>query len=290
MKIRKAVIPAAGLGTRFLPGTKAIPKEMFPIIDTPMIQLIVEEVVRSGIEEVILVTARNKGAIEDHFDFNYEVEDTLRKKGNHELAEASHRIGNICKIISIRQKNPMGLGHAILCAEPIVQNEPFAVLLGDDLIDSVVPCTKQLIEIAEQTNKSVVGVMEVPRSDVSKYGIIRPKQLSDRLYDVLDLMEKPSISEAPSCLAIPGRYVLDAKIFDCIRRTKPGKGGEIQLTDALSLLAKEQGLKAYRFEGNRYDTGDRLGFIEATVAYALKRPELREPVKNMMKTFLKGLE
>lgn len=284
-KIRKAVIPAAGLGTRFLPATKAIPKEMIPIVDIPMIQLIVEEAVKSGIEDVIIVTARHKEAIENHFDYNYELEDTLLKKNNQTLAEVSKKLGDLCNVIAIRQKNPMGLGHAVLCAEPIVGDEPFAVLLGDDLIDSKVPCTRQLIDIAERENASVVAVMEVPEKDVSKYGIVSGKQLTPGLVHIDSLVEKPPVGQAPSRLAIPGRYVLSSSIFQCIRDTKPGKLGEIQLTDALQILAKREKLLAYTFEGTRYDTGDRLGFIDATLAYALKRGDLAPGVREILKKY-----
>jgi UTP--glucose-1-phosphate uridylyltransferase len=285
-KVRKAVIPAAGLGTRFLPATKAIPKEMIPIVDVPMIQHIVEEAVRSGIRDVILVTARGKEAIENHFDFNYELEDTLEKKQKSDLAEISRSIGKLCNVISIRQKNPLGLGHAVLCAAPIVGNEPFAVLLGDDLIDSEVPCTKQLMDIYERENASVVGVMEVPRTEVSKYGIVGGSMLKPNLMHVDRLIEKPTPADAPSQLAIPGRYVLSPAIFDCLRATRPGKGGEIQLTDGLQQLAKLERLLAYRFQGTRYDTGDRLGFIDATLAFALRRAELAPGVREIMKKHL----
>jgi UTP--glucose-1-phosphate uridylyltransferase len=287
-KIRKAVIPAAGLGTRFLPATKAIPKEMIPIVDVPMIQHIVEEAVRAGIEDVILVTARHKEAIENHFDFNYELEDTLEKKKKDELVEASRSIAKLCNLISIRQKTPLGLGHAVLCAQPVVGNEPFAVLLGDDLIDSKVPCTRQLAEIYEKENASVVGVMEVPSEDVSKYGIVGGKMLNPKLMQVNELVEKPSPSSAPSRWAIPGRYVLSPTIFDCLKETKPGKGGEIQLTDGLQLLARREKLFAYQFDGVRYDTGDRLGFIDATLAFALRRPDLKDGVREIMKKYLAG--
>jgi len=285
-KIRKAVIPAAGLGTRFLPATKAIPKEMIPIVDIPMIQHIVEEAVRSGIEDVILITARNKDAIENHFDFNYELEDTLDKKHKAELAEISRSIGKMCNLISVRQKNPMGLGHAVLCAAPIVGDEPFAVLLGDDLIDSEVPCTRQLADLYERHGASVVGVMEVPQAEVSKYGIVGGKMLDDRTMHVDRLVEKPQPADAPSRFAIPGRYVLSPTIFQCLRETRPGKGGEIQLTDGLQLLASREKLFAYRYEGTRYDTGDRLGFIDATLAFALKRPDLAPGVRELMKKHL----
>jgi UTP--glucose-1-phosphate uridylyltransferase len=283
MKIRKAVIPAAGLGTRFLPATKAIPKEMIPIVDTPMIQHIVEEAVRAGAETVVIITARHKEAIENHFDFNYELEHTMDEKEKKDLAELSRSIGRLCNIVSVRQKNPMGLGHAILCSEPVIGNEPFAILLGDDLIDSEVPCTRQLIDIFEKEKASVVGVMEVLEAEVSKYGIVGGKMLNSRLMQVDRLVEKPSAASAPSRFAIPGRYVLTPAIFDCLRETKPGKGGEIQLTDGLQLLAKKERLLAYQFEGTRYDTGDRLGFIDATLAFALKRPELEAGVRELMK-------
>lgn len=282
MKIRKAVIPAAGLGTRYLPATKAIPKEMIPIVDVPMIQHIVEEAVRAGIETIVLITARHKEAIENHFDYNYELEDTLDKKQKTDLADLSRSIGRMCNLVSIRQKSPMGLGHAVLCAEPAIGREPFAVLLGDDLIDSEIPCTRQLVEIYEKENASVVGVMEVPASEVSKYGIVGGKMLRPGLMHVDRLVEKPQPANAPSRLAIPGRYVLSPTIFDCLRETKPGKLGEIQLTDGLQLLAEREKLLAYQFRGTRYDTGDRLGFIDATLAFALRRPELSQGVREIM--------
>jgi UTP--glucose-1-phosphate uridylyltransferase len=286
--VRTAVIPAAGLGTRFLPATKAVPKEMIPIVDVPMIQHIVEEAVRSGIERVVLVTARHKEAIENHFDYNYELEDSLDRKGKQALADISRAVGNLCEVISIRQKNPRGLGHAVLCAQSVVGDEPFAVLLGDDLIDSQVPCTRQLIDIYSREKASVVGVMEVPRTEVDKYGIIGGKALDSKTWHVDQLVEKPAPAVAPSCWAIPGRYVLDSAIFECLKRTPPGRGGEIQLTDALQLLAHEKKLLAYAFDGVRYDTGDRLGFIDATIAFALKRPELRDGVRELLQKHLKN--
>ena len=288
-KIRKAVIPAAGLGTRFLPATKAIPKEMIPIVDVPMIQHIVEEAVRSGIEDIILITARHKEAVENHFDFNFELEESLDRKNKQDLAEISRSLGRLGNLISIRQKNPLGLGHAVLCAAPVIGNEPFAVLLGDDLIDSRVPCIRQLMDVYERENASVVGVMEVPREDVSKYGIVAGKLIQSGLLEVSDLVEKPSPESAPSRYASPGRYVLSPKIFDCLRRTQPGKGGEIQLTDGLQLLAQLEKLLAFEFEGTRYDTGDRLGFIDATLAFALKRPDLAQGVQELLKKHLKGV-
>lgn len=283
MKVRKAVIPAAGLGTRFLPATKAIPKEMIPIIDTPMIQYIVQEAVESGIEEIILVTARGKGAIEDHFDYAYELEDTMDKKGKKDLAELSRSLGNLCNLISVRQKTPMGLGHAVLAAAPAVGNEPFAILLGDDLIDARVPCTRQLINVFERTGTSVVGVMEVPETDVSKYGVVGGAPIDDRTLKVDRLVEKPGPGQAPSRLAIPGRYVVVPEIFDHIRSTPPGKGGEIQLTDALAILARQNGLLAYQYDGDRYDTGDRLGYLDATLTFALRRPDLADGVRALLK-------
>ncbi len=288
LRVRKAVIPAAGLGTRFLPATKAIPKEMIPIVDVPMIQHIVEEAVRSGIHDVILVTARHKEAIENHFDFNFELEESLEQKQKKDLAEISRSIGRLCNLISVRQKAPMGLGHAVLCAAPAVGHEPFAVLLGDDLIDSEVPCTRQLMEIYESQEASVVGVMEVAQDQVSKYGIVGGKTLRPGLIEVDQLVEKPTPELAPSRYAIPGRYVLSPRIFECLKNTKPGKGGEIQLTDGLQLLARVERLLAYEFEGTRYDTGDRLGLIDATLAYALKRPELAPGVQELLRKHLRG--
>jgi UTP--glucose-1-phosphate uridylyltransferase len=286
LKVRKAVIPAAGLGTRFLPATKAIPKEMIPIVDVPMIQYIVEEAVRAGIHDIILITARHKEAIENHFDFNYELEDSLERKHKDDLAEISKSIGKMCNLIALRQKIPLGLGHAVLCAAPAVGNEPFAVLLGDDLIDSEVPCTRQLIDIYERENASVVGVMEVPKDEVSKYGIVGGKMLSPKLMHVSHLVEKPSPQNAPSRFAIPGRYVLSPTIFEYLRGTKPGKGGEIQLTDGLQALAEKEKLLAHQFEGTRYDTGDRLGFIDATLSFALRRPDLSQGVRELMRKHL----
>jgi UTP--glucose-1-phosphate uridylyltransferase len=280
--IRKAVIPAAGLGTRFLPATKAIPKEMIPIVDVPMIQHIVEEAVRSGIQEIVLITARHKEAIENHFDENFELEETLLQKGKADLAEISRAVGRHCQLISVRQKKPLGLGHAVLCAAPVIGDEPFAVLLGDDLIDSEVPCTQQLIEVYQKEGASVVGVMEVPRAEVTKYGIVGGKMLSPRLMEVNRLIEKPSPDEAPSQWAIPGRYILKPSIFEGLRQLKPGKGGEIQLTDALQWMAQRERLLAFPFEGTRYDTGDRLGYIDATLAFALKRKELAADVYRIL--------
>ena len=285
-KVRKAVIPAAGLGTRFLPVTKAIPKEMIPIIDVPMIQYIIEEAVSSGIEEVVLIISRHKESIENYFDFNPELEAHLEQKQNSRLAELSRSIGKMCNLISVRQKNPLGLGHAVLCAAPVIGNEPFAVLLPDDLIDSKIPCTRQLIEVAQENDCSVVGVMEVAQSEVKKYGIVGGQIVSPRLMAVSHLVEKPSVQLAPSRLAIPGRYVLSPSVFGFLRQIRPGQGGELQLTDALHLIAEKEKLLAYQFEGTRYDTGDRLGYIDATLAFAMKRPELLGPLRELMIHYL----
>lgn len=288
-KIKKAVIPVAGLGTRFLPATKAIPKELIPIIDIPMVQYIVEEAVSSGIEHIILVTARNKEAIENHFDFNYELEERMQKAGKKNLAELSASIGANVVISSVRQKNPMGLGHAVLSAAPLVGDEPFAVLLGDDLIDAPQnPATKQLIGVAQKLQGSVIGVMSVPRDQVSKYGIIEgtPVEGSERTWKMKSMVEKPQPDQAPSELATPGRYVFSPEIFEVLRQTKPGRGGEIQLTDAIATLAKSKPVYAYEFTGDRYDTGDQLGYLEATIAFGLKRPELKQPLMALMKKYL----
>ncbi len=262
---------------------------MLPIIDIPMIQYIVEEAVRAGIRDIVFITGRNKDSIVDHFDYAYEIETVLEKKGNAALAEVSRNIAKLCNIITIRQKNPMGLGHAVLCAEPVIGNEPFAVLLGDDLIDSSVPCIGQLMDVAEKLGSSVVGVMEVPEKEVTKYGIVGGTRVDSKTTRVHTLVEKPVLGEAPSRLAIPGRYVLSPGIFDILRKTAPGKGGEIQLTDGLKVLAEKEKLFAYEFDGTRYDTGDRMGYIEATIAFALKRPELKEEMAKLLKKYVQTL-
>jgi UTP--glucose-1-phosphate uridylyltransferase len=289
MKVRKAVIPAAGLGTRFLPATKAIPKEMIPIIDTPMIQHIVEECVAAGIEDIVLITARGKGAILDHFDYSFEVEETLRAKGKDELLQTSRKVSKMVNIISIRQKNPLGLGHAVLCAKKVIGDEPFAVLLGDDLIVSETPGIKQIMDIYEKYEAPVVALMEIAKSETAKYGIVAGKKIDDRLIKITDLIEKPSPDKAPSNWAIPGRYVLPPRIFEILENVKPGAGGEIQLTDGLAQLAREQDFYGQIFEGRRYDTGDKIGLVEATVAFALQRPDLREATIRILKEHMKGL-
>ena len=276
MKIRKAIIPAAGLGTRFLPATKAIPKEMLPIVDKPTIQYIVEEVIASGIEDLLIITGRNKGSIEDHFDRAIELEDNLEKNNKEELLEEIRKISKMINIHTVRQKDPKGLGHAVYCAKSFVGNEPFAVLLGDDVVDSKVPCLKQMIDKYELYNSSILGVQEVTWENVNKYGIVSGEKINDRIYTVNDLIEKPDMDKAPTNIAILGRYIITPEIFNILENTKRGVGGEIQLTDGLKELAKIQSMYAYIFEGKRYDVGSKIGFLEATVDFALKRGELRE--------------
>lgn len=276
MKVRKAVIPAAGLGTRFLPATKAQPKEMLPIVDKPTIQYIIEEAMASGIEEILIITGRNKRAIEDHFDKSVELENQLKAKGKKELLDMVNNISNMVDIYYIRQKEPKGLGHAISCARTFVGDEPFAVMLGDDVVDSKVPCLKQLINCYDEYKTTILGVQEVPKEDINKYGIVNGMRIEDRVYKVKDLIEKPKIEEAPSNIAILGRYIITPQIFDILNHTQPGKSDEIQLTDALKTLIKQEAMYAYKFEGRRYDVGDKLGFLEATVEFALQREELKE--------------
>ncbi|MGN0026453.1 MAG: UTP--glucose-1-phosphate uridylyltransferase GalU [Clostridium sp.] len=277
MKVRKAIIPAAGLGTRFLPATKAQPKEMLPIVDKPTIQYIIEEAVASGIEEILIITGRNKKCIEDHFDKSVELEMELEKGHKDDLLEMVRNISDMVDIHYIRQKEPKGLGHAILCARAFVGNEPFAVLLGDDVVDSEVPCLKQLMDCYKEYKTTILGVQTVKHEEVNKYGIVDGIHIEDRVYKVKKLVEKPSIEEAPSNVAILGRYIITPQIFDILQNTEPGKGGEIQLTDALQTLIGNEAMYAYNFEGRRYDVGDKLGFLQATVEFALKRDDLREP-------------
>ncbi|QEK11293.1 UTP--glucose-1-phosphate uridylyltransferase GalU [Crassaminicella thermophila] len=276
MKVRKAIIPAAGLGTRFLPATKAQPKEMLPIVDKPTLQYIIEEAVASGIEEILIITGRNKKSIEDHFDKSIELELELEKKGKTDLLEEVRKISNMVNIHYIRQKEPKGLGHAIYCAKSFIGNEPFAVLLGDDIVDAEKPCLKQMIDVYDEYKTTVLGVQEVPREDVYKYGIVKGKYIEDRVYKVKDLIEKPKVEDAPSNIAILGRYIITSRIFEILEHTQPGKGGEIQLTDALRELANLEAMYAYNFEGKRYDVGDKLGFLQATVEFALKREDLKD--------------
>ena len=276
-KIRKAIIPAAGLGTRFLPATKAQPKEMLPIVDKPTLQYIIEECVASGIEEILIITGRNKKSIEDHFDRSVELEMELEKSGKEEMLKMVREISDMVNIHFIRQKEPRGLGHAILCAKTFVGNEPFEVLLGDDVVyNDNKPCLKQLIDCYEEYKTSVLGVQTVEPQDVNKYGIVGGLHIEDRVYKVKNLIEKPAVEEAPSNVAILGRYIITPKIFEILENTKPDKGNEIQLTDALLELIKHEAMYAYDFEGRRYDVGDKLGFLQATVEYALRKEELRD--------------
>ncbi|MBR2140251.1 MAG: UTP--glucose-1-phosphate uridylyltransferase GalU [Phascolarctobacterium sp.] len=275
-KVRKAVIPAAGLGTRFLPATKAVPKEMIPIVDKPTLQYIIEEALASGIEDILIITGRTKRAIEDHFDRSIELELNLEKGGKTKDLEMVREIAGI-RVHYVRQKEPRGLGHAILCAKQFVGDEPFAVLLGDDVVDGEVPALKQLIDVYDKTGSSVLGVQEVPLEKVSSYGIVASEPTEDvRTFTVTDMVEKPPVAEAPSRLAVLGRYVINPEIFPILEVTQPGRGNEIQLTDALQVLAKEQAMYAYNFVGRRYDVGDKQGFLEATVEMALKREDLRD--------------
>ncbi|MFC5542297.1 UTP--glucose-1-phosphate uridylyltransferase GalU [Ureibacillus suwonensis] len=280
-KIRKAIIPAAGLGTRFLPATKAMPKEMLPIVDKPTIQYIVEEAIASGIKDIIIVTGKGKRAIEDHFDYAFELEANLVEQEKFELLEKV-RVSSDIDIHYIRQKQPLGLGHAIWCARNFIGDEPFAVLLGDDIVQSETPCLKQLMNQYDKTFSSVIGVMEVPDSEVHRYGVIDPISTDSPLMQVSKFIEKPSTEEAPSRYAIIGRYILTPEIFRFLDQKKKGKGGEIQLTDAIEDLNTIQRVFAYRFEGKRYDVGNQMGFIETTIDFALNRDDLREDVRNFI--------
>lgn len=292
MKIRKAIIPAAGLGTRFLPATKAQPKEMLPIVDKPTIQYIVEEAVASGIEDILIISGRGKRAIEDHFDKSYELEETLAQKKKWDILEEVQGISNLANIHYIRQKEPLGLGHAIYCARRFVENEPFAVLLGDDIIQTEgTPGLKQLIDVYEQKEASVVGVQPVDWNDVSKYGVIDYSMAEEgnRIFKVNALVEKPAVEAAPSNYAILGRYVLRPEIFDILENLAPGAGGEIQLTDALQILNQSHGIYGCHFEGNRYDVGDKFGFIKATIDFALQREDVKDDVANYLTKIVKDM-
>lgn len=283
MTVKKAIIPAAGLGTRFLPATKSQPKEMLPIVDKPTLQYIIEEAIESGIEEILIITGRNKKSIEDHFDKSVELELELEQKGKLEMLEMVRDISNMVNIHYIRQKEPKGLGHAIHCAKSFIGNEPFAVLLGDDIVDAKTPCLKQLINTYDEYKTTILGVQEVAKEDTDKYGILDVKHIEDRVYKVKDMVEKPSVESAPSNIAILGRYIINPSIFDILENQAPGKGGEIQLTDALKTLSTQEAIYAYNFEGRRYDVGDKFGFLEATIDFALKRDELRDDLLNYMK-------
>ncbi|MDN4071760.1 UTP--glucose-1-phosphate uridylyltransferase GalU [Fictibacillus terranigra] len=281
-KVRKAIIPAAGLGTRFLPATKAMPKEMLPIVDKPTIQYIVEEAIESGIEDIIIVTGKGKRAIEDHFDHAFELEQNLFEKGKIDLLQKVQQSSKMADIHYIRQKEPKGLGHAVWCARKFIGDEPFAVLLGDDIVQADKPCLKQLIEQYENTGSSVIGVQTVPEDQTSRYGIVDPTSQNGRLYGVQNFVEKPALGEAPSNLAIMGRYVLSPEIFHYLDKQEKGSGGEIQLTDAIQKLNTFQRVFAYDFEGTRYDVGEKLGYITTTIEFALTNYDIRDQLLEFL--------
>jgi UTP--glucose-1-phosphate uridylyltransferase len=286
-KIRRALFPAAGLGTRFLPATKAQPKEMLPLVDKPIIQYAVEEAVNAGLENLVIITGRGKNAIEDHFDVSFELEKTLEQRGKSELLSLVRAVSELVHIAYIRQKEALGLGHAILIARDLMNSEPFAVLLGDDVIISEVPCIRQMMDIYEEYQTSIVALMEVPMQETSRYGIIKGRQIpgSDgRLFEVLDMVEKPAVRETPSNLAIIGRYILNPAIFELLAETGKGSGGEIQLTDGLRRLLGRERILAYRFRGKRHDAGDKLGFLKATVEFALQNEELGSDFRSYLKS------
>lgn len=282
-QITKAVIPAAGLGTRFLPATKASPKEMLPLVDKPLIQYVVEEAVAAGIREIIIITGRGKRAIEDHFDISFELEETLRQNGKLELTESLRKISEMADFCYIRQRQALGLGHAILSAKNLVGDEPFAVLLGDDIIDSPIPALQQMMDVYQKNPAPVIGIQQVPKPEVRQYGIIQAEATVDGLYKINDLVEKPDPKEAPSNLAVIGRYILTPEIFQRLEKTKPGKNNEIQLTDALKELARLRNMYGYVIQGKRFDAGDKLGFLKATVEMGLKNPELGKEFRKFLK-------
>jgi UTP--glucose-1-phosphate uridylyltransferase len=287
MKVKKAIIPAAGLGTRFLPATKAMPKEMLPIVDKPTIQYIIEEAIESGIEDIIIVTGKGKRAIEDHFDHSFELEQNLFDKGKFDLLDEVQKASKMVDIHYIRQKEPKGLGHAIWCARKFIGNEPFAVLLGDDIVTAEKPCLKQMMEQYERYNASILGVQTVPNHEVSRYGIVDGSCIGERFYSVNSLVEKPKQEEAPSNLAIMGRYILNPRIFEILSNQKPGAGGEIQLTDAIAVLNEHEAVYAYDFDGTRYDVGEKFGFIQTTIEFALQREDLRGQLLDYLSSVLK---
>ena len=289
-KVRKAVLPSAGLGTRFLPASKAIPKEMLPIVDKPVIQYIIEEAVASGVEQIILVTARGKSAIEDHFDKNWELEDLLEKRGKSELLKESQQLWQMVEVVSVRQHEPLGLGHAIYCARNLVKDEPFLVMLPDDMVDNPeYPCARQLIEVYERFGCSVVALMKVPEELISKYGMVKFEQVDKNMVQVWDCVEKPAPESAPSDLGIVARYLFTPEIFSALEKTKPGVGGEIQITDAIAQLAQQGKVYGCIFEGERFDAGDKFGYLQATIHYALKHPQLGERFRAWLKNFCKDL-
>jgi UTP--glucose-1-phosphate uridylyltransferase len=284
MKVKKAIIPAAGLGTRFLPATKAQPKEMLPIVDKPTIQYIVEEAVASGIEDILIITGRGKRAIEDHFDKMVELEEELRRKNKSDLLISVQQSTDLLDIHYIRQKVPAGLGHAVYCARKFIGNEPFAVLLGDDIVrNDGKPCLQQMMELYDQYESPIIGVQEVSNEEVERYGIVDCEMREEGVHDVKRLVEKPKIEDAPSNIAIMGRYILTPDIFDILAKTEPGSGAEIQLTDALQTLSEQRRLLAYEFNGTRYDVGEKFGFIKTTIEFALEREDLKEDMEEYIK-------
>ena len=287
-EVRKAVFPAGGLGTRFLPATKVIPKEMLALVDKPIIQYGVEEALASGIEHIIIITGRGKGAMEDHFDHSFELDATLERRGKKELLAVSRSVATLARISYVRQKEPLGLGHAVLCAKELVGDEPFAVILPDDVIDADPPCLKQMIDVFDERGGSVLATMTIDGPGISAYGVLAgsPDKQNARIYNCTGMVEKPKLEDAPSKQAIIGRYVLTPRIFELLEETKPGAGGEIQLTDGIKGLLKEEKVFGYTFEGKRYDAGDKFGMLQATVEYALKRPDLGPKFLE----YLKGLQ
>ncbi len=290
MKIKKAIIPAAGLGTRFLPATKAQPKEMLPIVDKPTIQYIIEEAAQSGIEDIVIVNGRNKGSIEDHFDRSVELELELGNKGKSEALDMVKSISEMANIYFIRQKKPLGLGHAVLSAQKFIGNEPFAVLLGDDVVISKTPALKQMMDIYKEYKAPIVGVQTVAHEVTYQYGIVNGKAVDDRVYKVKDLVEKPPVDEAPSDVAILGRYILTPEVFSYLENQEKGAGGEIQLTDALKRMAKDGAVYAYDFKGHRYDCGDKVGFIQASIEFGLRRPDLREGLEAYIRKLAEDID
>lgn len=286
-RVRKAVFPAGGLGTRFLPATKVIPKEMLALVDKPIIQYGVEEALASGIEHIIFVTGRGKGAMEDHFDYSFELDAILERKGKKELLEVSRRVGSMARISYVRQKEPLGLGHAVLCAKELVGDEPFAVVLPDDVIDAPTPCVKQMIDVFNERGGSVLATMTIEGAAISAYGVLAGSQdpQNPRIYNCTGMVEKPKLADAPSKQAIIGRYILTPAVFEMLEQTKPGAGGEIQLTDGILALLKHENVFGYTFEGKRFDAGDKFGMLQATVEFALKRPEFGDKFRE----YLKGL-
>ena len=289
MKVRKAVIPAAGKGTRFLPATKAIAKEMLPIVDRPTIQYVVEEAVLSGVKTIVLVTSRGKSAIEDHFDLAPELESLLQKKGDQKTCREVHALAEMCEIISVRQQEQKGLGHAVLCARQAVGNEPFAVLLGDDIMDADPPVTAQMIRAFEEFGGSIIGVLNVPRDQVHLYGAIKGQEVKPRVHRIERIIEKPTPEEAPSTIASTGRYLFTPRIFDLLEDQAPGRGGEIQLTDAIDRLAQIEPVYALEYQGLRFDAGEKIGYLRANLHYALKRPDLSAGIKELIREYAKKI-